>query len=124
MIANSPTDIIYMKKAGEITKKCLEYVETLIKPNISTLYLDKMINKFIIENDGTPAFLNYDGFPASACISVNDMVVHGIPSEKIILHEGDIVSIDVGVDYKGYKSDAARTFPVGEISPEKKSLSM
>lgn len=111
-----------MRKACQILKKTLAYAQTLIKPNISTLYLDKLLNKFIIDNGGEPAFLNYDGFPGSACISVNDVVVHGIPSESVVLKEGDIVSVDIGVRYKGYNSDAARTFPVGEISPEKKKL--
>lgn len=122
MVAKSNTDIVLMKKACEITKKTLEYAETLIKPGASTLNLDKSIKKFIIDNNGIPNFLNYQGFPASACISVNDVVVHGIPSSKTILKEGDIVSIDVGVNYKGYNGDAARTFPVGKIAPELQRL--
>lgn len=111
-----------MKKAGEITKNTLEHAKSLIKAGISTLDLDKSIKKFIIDNNATPNFLGYQGFPGSACISVNDVVVHGIPSSKIVLKEGDIVSIDVGVTYKGYNGDAARTFPVGKISAEKQKL--
>lgn len=111
-----------MKKACEITKKTLEYSKTLIKAGISTLDLDNLLKKFIIDNNAIPTFLDYQGFPGSTCISVNDVVVHGIPSDKIILQEGDIVSIDIGVTYKGFNGDAARTFAVGKISPEKQKL--
>lgn len=117
----SPAEIVLMRKAGEITKNALIYAETLVKPGISTNSLDKMISAYIIENGGIPCFKNYCGYPASTCISINEVVVHGIPSERK-LKEGDIVSIDIGVDYKGYKGDAARTFPVGEISAEKQKL--
>lgn len=117
----SPAEIVLMRKAGEITKNALIYAETLVKPGISTNSLDKMISAYIIENGGIPCFKNYCGYPASTCISINEVVVHGIPSERK-LKEGDIVSIDIGVDYKGYKGDAARTFPVGKISAEKQKL--
>ncbi|MDD4816022.1 MAG: type I methionyl aminopeptidase [Clostridia bacterium] len=122
MIAQSPNDIVLMRKAGEITKNTLDFAKTLIKAGISTQDLDKSIKKFIIDNNATPTFLGYQGFPGSACISVNDVVVHGIPSSKIILKEGDIVSVDIGVTYKGFNGDAARTFPVGKISAEKQKL--
>ena len=122
MVAKTANEIVLMKKACELTKKALDYAENLIKPGISTLDLDKMINLYIIECGGIPSFLGYEGYPASACISVNDVVVHGIPSESIILKEGDIVSVDVGVVYKGFNGDAARTFPVGKISKEKQKL--
>ncbi len=118
----TPAEIVLMKKAGEITKNALNYAKTLIKVGISTFYLDKLIEKYIIDCGGIPAFLGYEGFPGSACISINEMVVHGIPNENIILQEGDIVSIDIGVIYKGYHGDAARTFPVGKISPENEKL--
>ncbi len=122
MNSMTPAEIVLMKKAGEITRDALNYVKTLIKPGVSTLYLDKSVEKYIIDRGGIPSFLNYDGFPNSICASVNDMVVHGIPSEEIILKEGDIISVDVGVIYKGYNGDAARTFPVGKISSEKQRL--
>lgn len=122
MVAKSPNEIVLMKKACEITKKTLEYSKTLIKAGISTLDLDNLLKKFIIDNNAIPTFLDYQGFPGSTCISVNDVVVHGIPSDKIILQEGDIVSIDIGVTYKGFNGDAARTFAVGKISPEKQKL--
>ncbi len=116
------SEIVLMKKAGALTRDALNYAQTLIKPGVSTLHLDKLIKKFIIDSGGSPSFLGYEGFPGSICASVNEMVVHGIPSENIILKEGDIISIDVGVIYKGYNGDAARTFPVGKISPEKARL--
>lgn len=115
-------EIVLMRKAGALTRDALNYAETLIKPGVSTLELDNLIKKFIINSGGSPSFLGYEGFPGSICASVNEMVVHGIPSSKIILKEGDIISIDVGVVYKGYNGDAARTFPVGKISPEKAKL--
>lgn len=122
MVAKTPNEIVLMKKACELTKKTLDYAETLVKPGISTLDIDKSIKKFIISNDATPTFFGYQGYPANSCISVNDVVVHGIPSESIILQDGDIVSIDVGVTYKGFNGDAARTFAVGNISQEKQRL--
>lgn len=115
-------EIVLMRKAGTLTRDALNYAETLIKPGVSTLELDNLIKKFIINSGGSPSFLGYEGFPGSICASVNEMVVHGIPSSKIVLKEGDIISIDVGVVYKGYNGDAARTFPVGKISPEKAKL--
>lgn len=118
----TPAEIVLMKKAGELTRDALNYAEKLIKPGISTLELDNFVKKFIIESGGTPSFLGYEGFPGSICASPNEMVVHGIPSANVILKEGDIISIDCGVIYKGYNGDAARTFPVGKISPEKARL--
>lgn len=122
MICRSIADIEGMKMAGKLTGEALKYAESLIKPNISTLKLDKLIKKYIIDKGATPSFLNYNGYPASICASVNSTVVHGIPSENVILKEGDIISIDVGVIYNGYNGDAARTFAVGKISPEKEKL--
>lgn len=118
----TPAEIVLMRKAGQLTRDALAYVETLIKPGISTLELDKSVKKFIIDSGGVPSFLGYEGFPASICASPNEMVVHGIPSASCILKEGDIISIDLGVIYKGYNGDAARTFAVGKISAEKQRL--
>ena len=115
-------EILLMRKAGEMTGRALKYVQTLIKPGISTMYLDKKVKKYIIDMGGEPNFLDYEGYPGSICASVNDVVVHGIPSEDIILKEGDIISVDLGVCYKGFNGDAARTFPVGNISPDKQKL--
>lgn len=122
MNSKTPAEIVLMKKAGEMTRNVLNYLGTLVKPGVSTAYLDEKAKEFIINCGGTPSFLGYDGFPGSICASPNDMVVHGIPSTEIILKEGDIISIDVGVIYKGYNGDAARTFPVGKISEEKARL--
>ena len=118
----SERDILCMRKAGEMTGRALKYAQSLIEPGISTMYLDKKIKKYIIDMGGEPNFLDYDGYPGSICASVNDVIVHGIPSDNVILKEGDIISIDLGVRYKGFNGDAARTFAVGDISPEKQRL--
>ncbi len=118
----SPAEIVLMRKAGQITRDALNYCETLIKPGISTKELDNLVEKFIIDSGGLPACKGYEGYPATICASVNDMVVHGIPSEKTILKEGDIISIDLVVNYKGLHGDATRTFPVGKISEDKAKL--
>ncbi|MBO4902232.1 MAG: type I methionyl aminopeptidase [Lachnospiraceae bacterium] len=94
----------------------------MIKPGISTLDIDRYGEELIRQQDGIPNFLNYNGFPASICVSVNKEVVHGIPKKDRILREGDIVSLDAGLIYKGYHSDAARTYAVGKISPEVQQL--
>jgi len=120
--SKSPAEVVLMKKAGEMTRDVLNYIKTLIAPGVSTAFLDEKAREFIVNRGGSPSFLGYEGYPASICASVNEMVVHGIPSTEIILKEGDIISIDVGVVYKGYNGDAARTFPVGKISPEKEKL--
>ena len=107
-----------MKKAGIITAEALLVAREMIKPGISTKEIDAKIRHFIERCDAVPSFLGYGGFPASACISVNEQVIHGIPSEKVILQEGDIVKIDVGARYRGYNGDSARTYPVGKVSEE------
>lgn len=122
MICTTKQDIDGMIKAGAVVRDALLYAETLIRPNISTLELDKKLEKFIIDKGAIPSFLNYEGYPNSICASVNEMVVHGIPSEDIILKEGDIISIDIGAILDGYNGDAARTFAVGSITPEKQKL--
>lgn len=118
----NPAELVLVKKACEITRDALNYCETLIKPGISTKELDILVEKFIIDSGASPSCKGYEGYPATICASVNEMVVHGIPSEKIILKEGDIISVDLVVNYKGYHGDATRTFPVGKISPEKQKL--
>ncbi|MBO7170123.1 MAG: type I methionyl aminopeptidase [Clostridia bacterium] len=107
-----------MRTAGRITGEALAYAHELVKEGISTKYLDGKIRAFIEKQGAKPSFLGYGGFPGSACISVNEEVIHGIPSEKRILHEGDIVKIDVGAMFGGYHGDSARTFPVGRVSDE------
>ena len=111
-----------MREAGRILAIVHEELEKFIRPGISTLDIDKKGYEIIKSYGCIPSFLNYNGYPASICVSVNDEVVHGIPRKDRILLEGDIVSLDAGVIYKGYHSDAARTWAVGEVSKEAKKL--
>ena len=108
--------IAAMKEAGRITGEALLVARDMIRPGISTYEIDTAIRQYIEKCGAKPAFLGYGGFPASACISINDEVIHGIPSKKRILQEGDIVSIDTGATYRGYVGDSARTIPVGKVS--------
>lgn len=118
----SEREIELMREAGKILAIVHEELAQYIKPGISSLDINKKAEELIRSYDCIPSFLGYNGFPASVCISINDQVVHGIPNKKTILLEGDIVSLDAGVIYKGYQSDAARTWAVGEISKEAKKL--
>jgi len=118
----SSREIELMRKAGEILAKTHEELQKAIHPGMSTMDIDRLGEKIIRSHGCIPSFKNYNGYPASICVSVNDEVVHGIPSRSRILKEGDIVSLDAGVIYKGYHSDAARTWAVGEISEEAKKL--
>ena len=111
-----------MKEAGRITGEALLLARDSICEGISTYELDRIIRNHIEKSGAKPSFLGYHGFPGSACISINDEVIHGIPSKKRILHEGDIVKIDVGAYYKGYHGDAARTIPVGKVSEDAEKL--
>lgn len=114
----SEREIGLMREAGRILAITHEELEKALKPGISTWEIDRLGEEIIRSYGCVPSFKNYRGYPASICISVNNEVVHGIPSKKRILGEGDIVSLDAGGIYKGYHSDAARTHGVGEISPE------
>ncbi len=116
------SEIALMRESGKITRDLLKYIETCVKPGVSTYQLDKIAYDFIKSHGGTPSFLGYSGYPASTCISIDSMVVHGIPSKDIIVKEGQIVSVDVGVILDGWQSDAARTFIVGEVSEQVKKL--
>ena len=122
IIIKTEHEIELMRKAGEILAKTHEELKKIIKPGISTYEIDKCGEDFIRSCGCEPSFLNYQGYPASVCVSVNDEVVHGIPRKDHIIKEGDIVSLDTGLIYKGYHSDAARTHGVGEISKEAKQL--
>ena len=110
--------IAAMKEAGRITGEALLVAREHVREGISTFELDKIIRNHIERSGAKPSFLGYAGFPGSACISINDEVIHGIPSKKRILQEGDIVKIDVGAFYKGFHGDSARTIPVGKVSDE------
>ncbi len=114
--------IAIMKEAGRITGEAILTAAEHIREGVSTKFLDTKIREYIEKCGAKPSFLGYGGFPASACISINDEVIHGIPSDKRILTEGDIVKIDVGAFYKGFHGDSARTFPVGKISAEAATL--
>ena len=114
-------EIMLMREAGKITAGALETAKELVKPGVSLIHIDTEIRRFIESHGAKPSFLNYNGFPASACISLNDEVIHGIP-DKRLLTDGDIVKVDVGACYKGYHGDAARTFFCGNVSEQAKLL--
>ncbi len=110
-----PSEINKMRVAGKLTGDVLKFIEEKIKPGVTTAQVNAAIHEYILLHDAKPSFLHYRGYPASACVSVNDVIVHGIPG-SYVLQEGDIVSIDVGVVKDGWQGDAARTFAVGKIS--------
>lgn len=111
-----------MKEAGRIVALAHREVSKHIRPGITTLELDNIVERVIRDHDATPSFKNYNGYPASACISINEEVVHGIPSKSRVLKEGDIVSVDIGAYYKGYHGDSAWTYPCGKISEDAAKL--
>ncbi len=111
-----------MKEAGRITGEALLLAREHVREGVSTKELDTLIREYIERAGAKPSFLGYAGFPASACISINDEVIHGIPSKNRVLQEGDIVKIDVGAFYKGFHGDSARTIPVGRVSDEAMKL--
>lgn len=118
VIIKSEREIELMREAGIILAIVHEELEKFVKPGISTQDINKKADEIIRSYDCIPSFLNYNGFPASICVSINEQVVHGIPNKNTFLKDGDIVSLDAGVIYKGYQSDAARTWAVGEITQE------
>lgn len=122
IVIKSQREIELMKEAGRILALTHEEMRKAIKPGISTYHIDKLGEEVIRSYNCIPSFLNYNGYPASVCISVNDEVIHGIPSKDRIIKEGDIVSLDCGVIYNGYHSDSARTYGVGEISDKARKL--
>lgn len=118
----TPEEIISVRFGGGVLRSCLEHMATLVKPGVTTAYLDEKAEEFIRSHDGaTPAFKGYQGFPSTLCTSVNEQCVHGIPSDRE-LAEGDIVSIDCGVLYHGLYTDACLTVPVGRISASTQKL--
>ena len=118
IIIKKSEQIMLMRKAGKITAEALLVARDAIRPGVSTKEVDSKIRAYIEKCDATPTFLGYGGFPGSACISLNNQVIHGIPSDKVIINEGDIVKVDVGARYRGYNGDSARTFAVGKVSDE------
>ena len=122
VILKTDREIEKMKDAGRIASKALKLAGEAVESGISTLEIDDIVRKYIESEGAKPSFLNYGGFPASACISVNNVVIHGIPSKKCIIKSGDIVSIDVGAFFEGFHGDNAATFACGEVSKEAKAL--
>ena len=122
IIIKSKREIELMKEPCKVTAELLDDLAGFIRPGISTMDISEFVEKRITGHGMTPTFKGYGGFPAAACVSVNEEVIHGIPNAARKLREGDIVSIDVGATYKGYNSDAARTYPVGVISAEDQKL--
>jgi methionyl aminopeptidase len=115
-------EISLMKTAGSIVAEVHAALKNMVKPGISTFELDEAAEKIILKNNAIPAFKGYHGYPATICSSINEQVVHGIPSKDVILKEGDIISIDVGATYRGMVGDSALTHPVGNITDELKQL--
>ena len=115
-------EIACMRESGKLTKNVLDLIGREIRVGMTTKYLDKIAYDYIKSCGAYPSFLGYNGYPASICASIDDMVVHGIPSDDQVIKDGQIVSIDVGVVYNGWQGDAARTFCVGNVSQEKRKL--
>ena len=122
IILKSSNEIQKIREAGKIVSEALSLAGEAVKPGMTTWELNALIENVIVGHNARPSFKNYNGFPAASCISPNCIVVHGIPSKKVVLSEGDIVSVDVGAFLNGYHADAARTFPVGQISAEAQKL--
>lgn len=118
----SESEIAVMKKAGAILADVLALVEEHAKPGVTTKYLDKLAYEYIIRQNAVPSFLNYGGFPATLCLSIDDEIVHGIPSDKRVLEEGMLLKVDGGVGIGGLHTDAARSVAIGRISAEKAQL--
>jgi methionyl aminopeptidase len=121
IILKSEREIALMREACKILSATLSALKDIVKPRVTTKELDKFADEFIRKRHAVPAFKGYRGYPASLCASINEVVIHGIPS-NIRLKEGDIIGLDIGVLYKGYHGDAAITVPVGEIDAEKEKL--
>jgi len=115
-------EIELMRQSGKLTKNVLDLIGREIKPGMTTKQLDKLAYDYITSFGAYPSFLGYSGYPASICASIDQMVVHGIPSDDVVIREGQLVSIDVGVVLNGWQGDAARTFMVGEVSEQKRKL--
>lgn len=122
IVLKTSRELALMREAGRISQRALREAGKAVEPGVSTWELDKIVKNYIEKAGAKPSFLGYGGFPASACISVNHVVIHGIPSKKQILKEGDIVSIDVGACLNGFHGDNAWTFPCGDVSKEAQDL--
>lgn len=122
IIIKSETQIEGIRKSSKLAAQTLDFIESFVKEGVSTAYLDRLIHDFIFHHKAIPATLNYNGFPNSCCISLNEIVCHGIPSETVILKSGDILNIDVTTILNGYYGDTSRMYSVGKISAEAQKL--
>ena len=122
IILKTNRELQFMKRAGRVAANALKIAGEVVEPGVSTWEIDRAAHKYIESEGAEPTFLGYGGFPATCCISVNQVVIHGIPSKKQIIQEGDIVSIDVGATLEGYVGDNAWTFPCGKVSEEAQRL--
>lgn len=118
IVIKTSEQLAAMRTAGRITAEALAVAREAIRPGISTLEVDRRVRRYIEKCGATPSFLGYGGFPGACCLSLNDEVVHGIPSAHRIIAEGDLVKVDVGARYRGYHGDSARTYPVGQVTEE------
>ena len=122
IVLKTSRELAIMREAGRISARALKLAGEAVQPGVSTWEIDRVVRHYIEEQGAKPSFLGYGGFPASACISVNEVVIHGIPHKGRILKHGDIVSIDIGAFYEGFTGDNAYTFPCGDISKEARDL--
>lgn len=122
VILKTSRELSKMRDAGRIAARALKLAGEAVEPGITTFEIDEIVRKYIASEGATPSFLGYGGFPASACISVNEVVIHGIPSKTCVIKSGDIVSIDVGAFFEGFHGDNAATFACGDISKEAQNL--
>ncbi len=123
IVLKTTGELAQMKEACVIAAGALRAAGEAVRPGVSTAEIDRAAHSYITKHGATPTFLGYNGYPAASCVSINDEVIHGIPSKHRIVHEGDLVSIDVGATFNGYVGDNAATFAAGEISPEAQRLS-
>lgn len=122
IVLKTSRELALMREACVISAGALKTVANAVEPGVTTAELDRLAEKYIRSKGAVPNFLNYQGYPATACISINNEVIHGIPSERRVLREGDIISVDLGAELMGYNGDNAATFAVGDVSPEAKRL--
>ena len=121
-LIKTPEQIEGIRKSGVVNTGCLDAVAEIIRPGLNTQEIDDLCMQYCKDNNAIPACLNYEGYPKSVCTSINEVVCHGIPSEKEILRDGDIINVDVSTILDGYYSDASRMFMIGNVSPEKRRL--
>ena len=122
IVLKTSRELAIMREAGRISAMALKVAGEAVEPGVSTWEIDRVARKYIESQGAVPSFLGYGGFPASACISVNNVVIHGIPSKRQIIKAGDIVSIDIGAMFEGFNGDNAYTFPCGDIAPQAQRL--